>query len=269
MPSTPFDLVMTEHPSWMKDSSLRRRVLVMPDGARCLVAVEGGNVAYTRLHSDSGLPRVDGFALDGAAAALPDLASALVGLGRVGRLRNVNLWDAVGTAILRQVIRAGQSKKMYLAFCATYGERVPLPGGGAYALFPAPEVVLALSDEQFSALSMAFKRRPLRAAAQAYWEHGAKWLELSPAALVAELQGVPRIGPWTAGAAVADYSNDWSLYPYADLAVRTWATRAAPAYQWPQDEPSFGRVWRALAGDHLSALTLLTLAWGSQHGDIG
>jgi len=269
MPSAPFDFVMTEHPSWMKAGSVCQRVLVMPDDTRCLVAVEDASLAYTWLDGDGGLAPVNGFALVGAAVALPELTSALAGLGRVGRLRNASLWDAIGTAILRQVIRAGQSKKLYRAFCAAHGEQVPLSGGETYALFPVPEVVLALSDEQFSALGMAFKRRPLRAAAGAFLEYGMKWRELSSAALVAELQSVPRIGPWTAGAAVADYSNDWSLYPYADLAVRTWATRAAPAYDWPQDEPTFGQVWRTLAGDHLSAITLLTLAWGSQHGDIG
>jgi DNA-3-methyladenine glycosylase II len=107
------------------------------------------------------------------------------------------------------------------------------------------------------------------AAAEAYREFGEKWRELEPAVLVDALQVVPRIGPWTARAAVADWANDWALYPYADLAVRTWARRAAPSYDWPADEPTFGQIWRTLAGDQLSSLTLLTLAWGSQHGDIG
>jgi DNA-3-methyladenine glycosylase II len=154
-------------------------------------------------------------------------------------------------------------------FCQAHGEQVGLPNGTTYALFPAPEIVLGLSDNQFSSIGMAFKRRPLKAAAEAYLEHGAKWRELAPDTLIAELQIVPRIGPWTAHAAVADWSNDWSLYPYADLAVRTWAKRAAPSRDWPADEPAFGQAWRALAGEHLCSLTLLTLAWGSQHGDIG
>ena len=86
---------------------------------------------------------------------------------------------------------------------------------------------------------------------------------------VQELQRIPRIGPWTAGAAVADYSNDFTYYPYADLAVRTWARRAAPSYPWPDSEQAFGRLWQRLAGDQLATWTLLTLAWGSQHGDTG
>jgi DNA-3-methyladenine glycosylase II len=95
-------------------------------------------------------------------------------------------------------------------------------------LFPTPETVLDLKSDQFSSIGMAFKRRPLTVAAEAYW----------------------------------------ALYPYGDLAVRTWAMRAAPSYEWPTDEAAFGRVWRTLAGDYLSVLTLFTLAWGSRHGDI-
>jgi DNA-3-methyladenine glycosylase II len=170
---------------------------------------------------------------------------------------------------MRQVIRAGQSKKLYRIFCHAHGARVELPNGELYALFPTPETVLQLTDEEFTSLGLAFKRRPLRLVAEAYVDHGAQWQELSPPALVDALQVVPHVGPWTARAAVADWSNDWALYPYADLAVRTWAKRAAPSRDWPVDEPTFGRLWRALAGEGLCSLTLLTLAWGSQHGDIG
>jgi DNA-3-methyladenine glycosylase II len=172
-------------------------------------------------------------------------------------------------AIMRQVIRAAQSKKLYRDFCRAHGTQVRLPDGGIYSLFPTPEIVLQLTDEQFASLGLAFKRRTLRLAAEAYSSHGAQWREMSPSALLDALQAIPRVGPWTARATAADWSNDWALYPYTDLAVRTWAKRAAPSRYWPVGEPTFGRMWRALAGEGLSSLTLLTLAWGSQHGDIG
>jgi DNA-3-methyladenine glycosylase II len=268
--STTFDFVMTEHPAWQPATCGCHRVFALPDGGRYLATTNGRELVVRPLTGGTREPTLDVFTLsNGMLSEVPELATALSGLGTVVRFRNADLWDAIGTAIIRQVIRAGQSKKLYRAFCEAYGERVDLPGGGTYALFPSPEIVLHLTSEQFGSIGMAFKRRPLLAAAGAYLEHGAKWRELSPRVLVDELQIVPRIGPWTARAAVADWSNDWALYPYADLAVRTWATRAAPSYDWPRDEPSFGQVWRALAGDHLSALTLLTLAWGSHHGDIG
>jgi DNA-3-methyladenine glycosylase II len=268
MSSPAVTFVMTEHPSWAGSGSARWRVVALPDDSRCLVTTDSAALTYDWLRGHGTAP-VDSFSLGDDDLAVPALADALQVLGPVVRLRNADLWDAIGTGILRQVIRAGQSKKLYRAFCAAHGESVALPDGGTYRLFPTPAVVLSLADAEYSQLGMAFKLRPLQAAAEAYLHNGAKWRELSPAALVDELQGVPRIGPWTAGAAVADYSNDWSLYPYADLAVRTWAKRAAPAHDWPTDEPTFGRVWRELAGEHLAALTLLTLAWGSRHGEIG
>jgi DNA-3-methyladenine glycosylase II len=197
------------------------------------------------------------------------LLAALQSLGKVARFRNPSLWDALATAIIRQVIRAAQAKKLYRAFCDAYGQQVVLPGGRSCATFPTPRAVLDLSAEQFVSIGMAFKRRPLQRAAEAFLSYGEAWTQLSPAVLAKELQAVPGIGAWTAGAAVADWSNDWSLYPYADLAVRTWAKRAAPSLSWPNDEPAFEQMWNALAGDQLSTLTLLTLAWGSQRGDIG
>jgi len=266
-----FDFVMTEHPTWLPTGESHARVFACTGGSRWLAVACGRVVAVNRLTSaPADEPCADVFALpEGLVALVPELAAVLGRLGRVARFRNTCLWDAIGTAIIRQVIRAAQAKKLYRAFCKAHGERVALPPGGAYSLFPVPEIVLGLSDEQFAAAGMAFKRGALRNAARAYIDQGEKWRELAPLTLTQELQSVPRIGPWTAHAAVADYSNDWSLYPYADLAVRTWARRAAPSYAWPDDEPSFGRTWRALAGEHLSSLTLLTLAWGSKHGDIG
>jgi DNA-3-methyladenine glycosylase II len=264
-----FDLVMTEHPAWQPCSGGHRRVFAQPDGRRHLFTVrEGELIAHSPAVGSELL--LDAFALsNGWLNEAPELATAIASLGTVVRFRNADLWDAIGTAIIRQVIRAGQSKKLYRAFCEAHGERVELPDGGIYPLFPSPKSVLDLESEDFTSIGMAFKRRPLIAAAEAYLEYGPEWRELSPHALIEALQVVPRIGPWTAHAAVADWSNDWTLYPYDDLAVRTWATRAAPSYGWPADEAAFGRVWRMLAGDHLSTLTLLTLAWGSQHGDVG
>lgn len=203
---------------------------------------------------------VDPARLRGPAAVLDRLQAA----GTVARWRNPDVWDALATAIVRQVIRAGQARKLYRAFCESHGERVSTEDGDTW-LFPTPETVLAVSDAEFARLGLAFKARPLRAAAEAFLQFGQKWAELAPAVLVHEVQCVPRIGPWSAGAAVADLSNDYALYPYADLAVRTWAKCLAPERTWPESEASFARVWARLAGDQLSDWTLLTLAWGVHH----
>jgi DNA-3-methyladenine glycosylase II len=262
--------VMTEHPSWMPAPAGRARVVRAPDGGLWLACVQESGLELRPIVGSGCEPRADVFELPPMQpSGVGELAAALRGLGPVVRLRNGDLWDAVGTAILRQVIRAGQSKRLYRAFCAAYGAPVELPGGGCLRLFPSWETVLLLADEDFAALGLAFKRRPLRAAARAFGENGARWCELGADRLLEELQRVRGIGPWTAAAAIADWSNDWALYPYSDLAVRTWAKRAAPDYPWPDDEVRFGDLWRSLAGANLSTLTALTLAWGSQHGDIG
>jgi DNA-3-methyladenine glycosylase II len=262
--------VMTEHPSWMPTPAGRSRVVHAVDGGLWLACTQGPTLSLHPVLDGRSAPTSDVFALPpGEPAGVATLAAALHALGSVLRMRNGSLWDALATAILRQVIRAGQSKRLYRAFGAAHGALVPLPDGGCARLFPSWETVLMLHDDDFTSLGLAFKRRPLRAAAQAFSQHGARWRNLSAETLLEELQQVPGIGAWTAGAAVADWSNDWRLYPYTDLAVRTWARRAAPQYPWPDDEARFGDLWRSLAGPNLSELTVLTLAWGSQHGDIG
>ncbi|TYB46367.1 hypothetical protein [Actinomadura chibensis] len=82
-----------------------------------------------------------------------------------------------------------------------------------------------------------------------------------------ELQTAPRIGPWTAGAAVADFTHDWTLSPHSDLAVRTWARTTAPDVDWPTTEPEFAEPWRAMTGPQLGAATLFVLAWGARHAE--
>lgn len=254
-------IVMREHPAWSISDGVCLRAFGSPD--------EWGVVAAT----------ADSWRTFGSVRPCPDavepvafppeiptsLAETLISMGTVVRWRTPDLWEAIATAIIRQVIRAGQARKLHEHFRATYGTPVCTALGTAY-LMPDAATVAGLPAEAFAALGMAFKRRPLQAAAAAYLEHGEKWRELPSMRLVEELQTVPRIGPWTAGAAVADHTHDWTLYPHGDLAVRTWATAAAPDTAWPASEEAFASLWRRIAGDHLGALTLFTLAWGAHHG---
>ncbi|MFC0864054.1 hypothetical protein ACFHYQ_17295 [Sphaerimonospora cavernae] len=251
-------MYMLDHPGWdTADGTLIRAMRTLA-GTWLIPAV-----GEAKLISGSGdAPPVDTYepvALD-LAALPPGLAHALRTLGPVRRWRNTDLWDALATAIIRQVIRAGQARKMHQVFRAVSGDKVAVT-----ALIPTPEQVLAMSAEKFADLGMAFKRRPLQAAAGAYLDHHAEWSQLPADVLVKALQAVPRIGPWTAGTAVADHTGDFSVYPHADLAVRTWAATADPTTAWPADEPGFTAVWQRLAGPHLSTLTVLTLAWGDDH----
>ena len=268
--SDTFRFVMTEHPAWRITGQGSYRVFALPDGGQWLVTIQGGELLSRPLVAGSDQPQPDVFRLpESAMSEAPELLEALTSLGTVARFRTPDLWEAIATAIIRQVIRAAHAKRLYRDFCAAYGQRISYLNGDGYALFPAAETVLGLGDEQFAGVGLTFKRQPLRAAAETYLKHGAHWRELPPGVLARELQQVPRIGAWTAGAAIADFVNDFTHYPYADLAVRTWAKRAAPSYHWPDNEQSFGPLWRTLAGDQLASLTLLTLAWGSHHGDTG
>lgn len=262
------DSVMLDHPSWLSiDAGTAYRAVRSGDSVWALTCVPcdaGGHVTAACLVSGAGDPPMmdvtDPATLTGVRAVVAPLREA----GTVARWCNPDVWDALATSIVRQVIRAGQARRLYRAFCRAHGEPVTTLLGETW-LFPTPETVLGLPDTAFAGLGMAFKRRPLRAAAEAWLEFGQKWAELDPASLVAEVQAVPRIGPWTAGASVADFTNDYSLYPFADLAVRTWAKRLASGRTWPETEADFARVWARLAGDQLSQWTLLTLAWGVRH----
>lgn len=263
--------VMTDHPSWIiRDDGSAGRAVRCGSGTWHLSYrpdADGVTLTTTLVDgvSDGRSPRwdvIEPTALTGADEVVVPLREA----GTVARLRNPDLWDAAATSIVRQVIRATQARKLYRGFAAEHGQRVDTPGGPLW-LFPTPDTVLSLPDAEFARLGMAFKRQPLRALAEAFLEFGDKWSELHAENLLDELQSVKRIGPWTARATVADFTNDYRHYPYGDLAVRTWAGRLAPFIQWPQEESEFARTWASMAGDQLSDWTLLTLAWGIRHAN--
>jgi DNA-3-methyladenine glycosylase II len=254
--------VMFDHPAWVvdEDGTARRAAR---SGESTLTIVARPDSPHGHVLDPHGDFRADVIEPPPAPSTTP-LTRLLGNAGPVIRVANPDLWDALATGIVRQVIRAGQARLLYREFSRACGEHVETSAGPAW-LFPSPENVLSISDSEFSRLGMAFKARPLRAAAEAYLLHQHSWSKLGAADLVTAVQRVPRIGPWTAGAAVADATNDFSLYPYADLAVRTWAKRLDPARAWPDNESEFAAAWRGLAGEQLSDLTLLTLAWGVRH----
>ncbi|WP_431930923.1 hypothetical protein [Micromonospora sp. RP3T] len=258
-----FDSLMTDHPSWRSVRGRHVRLLTADTGASWLVEVHGRELNWTPLSGDGPAPMADVYRLpESARPQTMALDATLAELGEVARLPNPSLWDALATAIVRQVIRAAQARKLYRAFCGRFGATIARFDETDIRAFPSPERVLALSDGDFTECGMAFKRRPLRHAAEAFLAHGAHWTGLSPSVLVKELQTVSGIGPWSAGAAVADWSNDWAIYPYGDLAVRTWARHADPGAAWPADEPTFAAHWRRVTGEQLNTYTLLTLAFG-------
>jgi DNA-3-methyladenine glycosylase II len=258
-------VLMQDHPGWSRATDGMVVRVMRSRSTPWLLTSRVDDVGEVRAvpvgMPDGPAPTVDRVDPESIAELAAPLGAALAGLGLVVRVRNADLWDAIGYSIIRQVIRAGQARLMYERFCSTHGEPVSTPYGERY-LFPSAANVLDLPDEAFVRLGMKFKASPLRAAASGIIRFGGTWQNLDPEQLAEALQSMPRIGPWTAGATVADVSGDFANYPYDDLAVRTWARKAAPALDWPDDTTAFGALWRHRAGEHLSALTLLTLAWG-------
>jgi DNA-3-methyladenine glycosylase II len=262
------NVLTTDHPAWQ----------AYDDGTRAR-AVRTASGIWTVSHDRDGLHMtcVDGtedikpeFVTTDPAhlppAAPAALREGLAELGVTRRLENPWLWDAITTAILRQVVRADQARKLYRTWCSAYGTTVEGPHSGL-AVAPTPAAVLDLTDEQFADVGAKFHRTALLAAAAEYERHHRDWEHMHASNLALGLTRIPRIGPWTAAAAAADFTGDFSVYPHDDLAVRTWAAKIAPAYPWPgKKETAFGPLWTGWAAADSTALhtlTLSTLSWGS------
>lgn len=249
---------MTDHLGWERQEGAWRRVVSMPTGVWWLQSNQApeclaGTADYT--------PASEKFSFPSEVVSLPqELSQALRSLDMVRRYRSPNLWDALATAVIRQVVRAGQARLNHARLRREYGRHFTHEGYSSWSL-PDPEAMLELRLE-LDHLGLKFHRPKLHAAAKAYLQHGKAWEGLGPSALFQALMTVPGIGPWTAGAAVADYTHDWSLYPYGDLAVRTWAARIAPSVAWPTQEKQFAQHWAEISGLHVSTITLLVLSYG-------
>ena len=259
-----YSIVMNDHPGWVTGGvGSLARVIAAADQRPAVATTDGSQLAWCCPDAASRTGLVV-FTLPGSAVPdAPGLARALGSLGPVAgcRTRTCGMpWAPRSSGRSSGPVRPGVSTGLFARPTAALSGAAP--GGW---LFPAPETVLALRETQFAAVGLAFKRRALQSGAAGFLDHGATWAALPAADLVRELQRVHRVGPWTAGAAAADWANDFSVYPCGDLAVRTWAARAAPSAVWPGDEPGFQRYWQQLAGPHLAELTLLTLAWGGNH----
>lgn len=262
--------ITLDHPGWLTAPETNRPVrVVIHQGTAWFADCRPDGLVLLPVASDSSsapplAPYSYGRNLPDAPDAAP-LVEALGKLGTVQRVANPSLWDAITTAILRQVVRAEQARKVYRRWCAAYGPLYETPVGPMSAA-PDPETVLSLSDEAFAEVGTKFHRTALQAAAHAYLKAHDTWTGLPAEELVKALDDIPRVGPWTASAAAADYTGDFSVYPHGDLAVRTWAGKAAPDLPLPVGDRAFEQQWRHFTGNHrtqLHTLTLFTLTWGS------
>jgi len=259
-------MIMTDHPSWVTGADGNPHRAIDNHGVSALITTlraGSGDVVFDLGGGGAEVAWIDPGALSGP----DDLVEPLNQQGIVARVANPSLWNAMSAAIMRQVVQAGTARTRYIRFCTAHGEMVSRDDRTTF-LFPAPERLLALSDHDFDTVGAAFPRDALRHAARSYLTDGARWEELWPLDLVTALQTVPRVGPWTAKCAVADYTNDFSIYDYSDIAVQPGAQALNPARVWPQGAPAFKAAWEEIAGNQLSEWTILTLTWGMNHGKI-
>ncbi|MFF0744230.1 hypothetical protein ACFYVL_27910 [Streptomyces sp. NPDC004111] len=122
-----------------------------------------------------------------------------------------------------------------------------------------------MSDAKFAEVGAALDRVALRSAAEAYLDRATDWPLRDADDLARSLAELPHISRWAARVATADYTGDFSVYPYDDLTVRTLAHKIAPALHLPSSDHEFVRMWRRWASDRttLHSLTLFTLTWGA------
>ena len=167
-------------------------------------------------------------------------------------------------AIIRQVITAGHAKKLIDSFIRRHGERA-VDNGRSYYDFPTIEAIAKIPVEELQAEGLGFKAKVIHQTAlhilEQDWE--TKVAKQSPGEALDMLTSMKGIGRWTAHVAVCDLFADWSLYPFEDLAVRTWARKLWHGVQWPQDALAFAKYWQQVNGDQCGIVTFYLLSCAS------
>ncbi|WP_194834882.1 hypothetical protein [Nocardia sp. XZ_19_369] len=139
---------------------------------------------------------------------------------------------------------------------------------GQVSLFPHPEVLAGLGDEDLIDPQLRAKLPTLQLAATAYLGHGHGWNQLlsagaHPTDLIEAITSIlPQLDLTTIRRAVADYSNDFAIYP-VDSLLRTSVCRLSARHSWPVDDSEFLTEWQAVTGEQQSEWTVLTLTVGS------
>ncbi|MGH1554231.1 hypothetical protein ACRAWF_26670 [Streptomyces sp. L7] len=239
-----------DHPAWHH----------YPDGARAR-AVQAGSGLWVMSYDGHAL-RIDcvegsedikpSFVAtdpaDPAGSRTAALRNGLTELGVSQRLANPRLWDAITTAILRQVVRADQARKALPQLVQhvrhNRGRPVRFPGPRS-----GPHPSAQPAREQLRRDRAKFHRTALQAAAEQYEQHHETWQHLDATALVTALTGIPRIGrgppaqpPPTSPGTSASTRTTTSPCAPGDRADRARAS-------WPdKKDKSFGPLWTGWAG---------------------
>jgi DNA-3-methyladenine glycosylase II len=193
-----------------------------------------------------------------------DLAIRFLSLHPLVHVTSLSLGEAITKAIIRQVITAGHAKKLIDSFIRRHGERA-VDNGWSYYDFPTIEAIARIPVEELQAEGLGFKAKVIHQTAlyilEQDWE--TKVAKQSPVEALDMLTSMKGIGRWTAHVAVCDLFANWSLYPFEDLAVRTWARKLWSGVQWPQDNLAFAKYWQQVNGDQCGIVTFYLLSCAS------
>ncbi|HEU5381469.1 MAG TPA: hypothetical protein VFV38_39105, partial [Ktedonobacteraceae bacterium] len=252
-----------QHATWYRLISLAGKLVTIAVSAdgwvrwSCQDAIESTRVQEMLHHLLVSLPLPEA-----AQAALPpELAARFRSLHPLVHIASVSLGEALLKAIIRQVITASHARKLTSAFIRRYGKR-QVYDGVTYYDFPSIEVVAKISLEELQAEGFGFKAKVLHRTAQLLLENDLETAvaQVSPAEALALLTSIPGIGRWTAQITLCDWRADWSLYPFEDLAVRTWAKKLWTGVSWPQDERQFAACWQQINGGYTGIITCYLLS---------
>lgn len=210
--------LMLDHPGWLKspDGRVRR---AFRDGDQtwsivCDPLTGDDSPTSAEVSPSAASSKATGDWFDPATLPPPLCDAAPIRtIGRRFRVRNHDLWDALLPLMLRHRRRAIDATRSYRDLCDAHGTSLSTNGNRAL-LAPRPEIVAGLSDHAFKALGLRGMGARLRTVAAGCATRSNTWRRLSHAELFLDLQAIPYVGMWTAGAAMADLTNNFGYYTF-------------------------------------------------------
>ncbi|MFI9509064.1 hypothetical protein [Nocardia sp. NPDC052566] len=263
--------LLLDHPAWFTTSDGRaHRVVGDTTGGMSLITghqLPSGLFICQQPIGDRAAPAIDSYFDPGELVGPLALAAPLRALGPVTRMANPLLWDALGTAVLANFIARKNWAGLHRRLCRVVGRCVQTTVGSVW-VFPTPQALLGIGDDRVADVALRVKTPALQLIAEAYLAHGAQWNTVmatggnADTLVEAITVQVPQLDRATIARAVADHSNDFSVYP-TDHLLRAAMCQLSTRRTWPVDDTEFRAEWHAVTGDQRSLWTVLTLASAS------
>jgi len=194
----------------------------------------------------------------------PLLAKHFIEMSPLVHVASVTPGEAVIKAIIRQVITASQARKLLHRFIVQFGNTCTHEGVTHFS-FPPLERLAQLPLDELTKCGLGFKARVIQQVARSLLEDNVEESvsKVPTQVALAILQKLKGVGQWTARVALCDFKGDWSLYPFGDLAVRTWTNRFWPDSDWPCSENEFRAVWERRNGNYADRIAFYLLTYGN------